>query len=131
MAKTDTVSTGAVLSVLVSALTTGYTSTLIAFDIDLSVPHRENQPRFYGFVPDDHHKRELCFKLMTLISALNNLSRSIGCALLAVAADQKYLYFFVGGEIILYLMYRLARKDFLYWIRVDGVPGVIISVAAR
>jgi len=41
----------ALASIGISALTTGYTSTMIAFDMDVDVPHRKNQPTFYGYIP--------------------------------------------------------------------------------
>ena len=37
-----------IFSVFLSALTTGYTSALIAFDSDIDVTHRKHQPKFYG-----------------------------------------------------------------------------------
>ena len=35
-------------SIGISALTTGFASAMIAFDLDVDVPHRRNQPKFYG-----------------------------------------------------------------------------------
>ena len=35
-------------SIGISALTTGFSSAIIAFDLDIDVPHRRNQPKFYG-----------------------------------------------------------------------------------
>ena len=42
----------ALLSIGVSALTTGHTCAMIAFDVDIDVTKRKNQPLFYGDVPD-------------------------------------------------------------------------------
>jgi len=44
----DEAGTYALLSIAVCTLTTGYTSAMIAFDLDIDVPHRRNQPKFYG-----------------------------------------------------------------------------------
>ena len=44
--------TYALASIAISALTTGYASAIIAFDMDVDVSHRKHQPRFYGFIPD-------------------------------------------------------------------------------
>ena len=38
---------------------------------------------------------------------------------------------FIGGEILLYLMWKLLRGDFLYWVRVEGVFGVMFSLVVR
>ena len=60
---------------------------MIAFDSEVDVSHRKNEPSFYGYIPDDHVTRGRCFMLMTLISTLHNLSRSVGCALLALSHE--------------------------------------------
>jgi len=43
----------ALVSIAISALTTGYTSALIAFDMDVDPHHRKTQPKFYGYIPDE------------------------------------------------------------------------------
>ena len=68
---------------------------------------------------------------MTLISALHNLSRSVGCALLVASSEKLMLVYFVGGEILLFLAWKLLRGDFLYWLRVEGVLGVFGSFLVR
>ena len=44
-------------SILISALTTGFTSAVISYDLDVDVPKRNVQARFYGYIPDDNTKR--------------------------------------------------------------------------
>ena len=68
---------------------------------------------------------------MTLISALHNLSRSLGCALFVTSSGKSMLVYFVGGEILLFLAWKLLRGDFLYWFRVEGVLGVFGSFLVR
>ena len=68
---------------------------------------------------------------MTLISTLHNLSRSIGCALLVASSGKTRFVHFVGGEILLYLVWKIFRGDFLYWVRVEGIVGVITSALVR
>ena len=118
--------TYALVSIGVSALTTGFSSVLIAFDFDVDVPHRKNQPKFYGYVPDDNGLRGRCFVLITFISALNNVSRSLRCALLA-ASDKRLLVMFVGGEILLYLALKVLRGDFYYWIKLEGKLAIVVA----
>jgi len=116
----------ALVSIAISALTTGYTSAMIAFDQDIDVPHRKNQPGFYGYIPDDNALRGRCFALMLLMSALHNLSRSLGVVLLATS-DSSILVLFLGGEIALYLLYKLMRGDFYYWPPIDGTIVAILG----
>ena len=120
----------AYVSIGVCTLTTGFTSALITYDMDLSVNERKKQNKFYGFIPDDHTERGRCFFLMMLISSLHNLSRSIGTALLA-ASGRKTAFYFIGGEIFVYLAVKLARRDFFYWIPIEGAAGVVISFFTR
>jgi len=111
--------TFALVSIGISCLTTGFASAMIAFDMDVDVPHRKSQPKFYGYIPNDNSLRGRCFILMTLMSSLHNLSRSLGCALLATANVEMALLF-IGGEIGLYLVFKILRQDYHYWI--PGAP---------
>ena len=129
--KTDVSGAGPLVSIGISALTTGFASTMIAYDKDLDAKGRVNQPTFYGYIPDDHGLRSRCFTLMTMMSTCHNLSRSIGCALLAASGGTRRVLSFVGGEMILYLVWKVVRSDFMYWFRVDGFLGVIGSFINR
>ena len=118
------------MSIGICALTTGFTSALITYDMDLSVSDRRNQPMFFGFIPDDYAKRGKCFFLMIIISSCHNLSRSIGLALLAASGMTKAVYF-VGGEMFFYFLVKIARRDFLYWLPIEGATGVVASILDR
>ena len=123
--------TYALVSIGISCLTTGYTSAMIAFDFDVDVPHRKGQPKFYGYVPDDNALRGRCFILMMLMSALHNLSRSLGCALLAVS-DTEYLVFtVVGCEIGAFLLFKIVRGDFYMYVPMSATLSVIASFFSR
>jgi len=67
---------------------------------------------------------------MTLIGTLHNLSRSVGYALLAVT-DGMLVVKFVGCEIGVFLVFKVVRKDFWYWLRVEGIAGFITAVCVR
>ena len=103
---------------------------MIAFDMDVDVPHRKVQPKFYGYLPDDNGRRGRCFALMTLISVLHNVSRSVGCALLA-AGDGRLLAVFIGGELTLYMIYKVLRGDFFWFAKLDGALAIILSFIER
>jgi len=123
--------TYALVSIGISCLTTGFTSAMIAFDADVDVPHRKAQPNFYGYIPNDNGLRGRCFILMTLISALHNLSRSMGCALLAISDTDNLVLIFVGGEIGAYLLYTILRRDFYLSPRLSGSEAIIVSFLVR
>ena len=128
----DEVKIGALVSIAISALTTGFTSALISFDKDIDVLGRKNQPRFYGYIRDDYATRGRCFFLMIIMSAFHNLSRSVGCALLAASSsgNMKVLYFVVG-EMTFYLAWKIFRRDFFYWVRVEGQLAFLLACLER
>ena len=131
LTKTGVTGAGPLVSIGISALTTGFASAIIAFDKDVDAQCRENQPRFYGFIPDDHGLRSRCFMLMTLMSACHNLSRSIGCALLVSSGGKTMALSFVGGEMLLFLIWKVFRRDFMAWFPVDGPLGILLSLLYR
>ena len=67
---------------------------------------------------------------MMIISTFHNLSRSIGLSLL-VASGWDTAVYFVGGEICFHLALKIARRDFLYWIPIEGAAGVAVSLIQR
>ena len=44
---------------------------------------------------------------MMLISILHNLSRSVGCALMIVAGGKELTIVFLGGEMCLFLVFKM------------------------
>ena len=48
----------ALASIGISAMTTGFTSAIVLFDMDVGVLHRKNQPKFYGYIPDNNGRGE-------------------------------------------------------------------------
>jgi len=68
--------------------------------------------------------------LMTLISTLHNLSRSVGVALLAATSPVTASYL-IGGEMILYLLFKMVRGDFYNWDRLDDALAFSLSLVER
>ena len=54
---TESTSRAAYVSLAVSALTTGFTSATISFDVDTDQVQRKNNPDFFGYVPENIKKR--------------------------------------------------------------------------
>jgi len=54
----------------------------------------------------------------------------LGYAILAVVDLNLALKFFVG-EVGVYLLYKLLRRDLYWWIRVDGALSVIAAFIVR
>jgi len=54
-----------------------------------------------------------------LMSALHNLSRSLGVALLATSKGDYLVEIFLGCEFLLILLYKIVRCDWYWWIPLD------------
>ena len=77
-------------------------------------------------IKDDNNLRGLTFILMTAMSSLHNLSRSLGCAII-LAADKKLFIMFLGGEYVLHFVVKVLRDDFLAFFQAEGMVGVVSS----
>ena len=86
---------------------------MIAYDMDVDVTRRRNQPLMYGYLPEDNELRGRCFVLMTLTSALHNLSRSVGVAMLATNG-RMVAFYSAGGEVLAFFIFKGLRRDY-YW----------------
>jgi hypothetical protein len=145
-----------VFSIVVSAITTGMGSASIscacstlplaqhqirsdssllslrahADDFDSDPEKRRKLPSFYGYLPDEGNKRTIMYVCMVVNSALLLLLRSIGAALLMLA-DAKIFVAYMAGDHLLYLLLKLVRGDFLYWLPIEGVSGLAVSLIMR
>ena len=71
---------------------------------------------------------------MMAISALHNVSRSLGCALIAASSSygEIYLGYFVGGEIALDLLFKVLQGDLFWYGRIQSPAfDAIVSVVER
>ena len=115
-----------IVSILVSSLTTGFTSAQISYDFDTSPEERAKNPFFYGYVPDDSRSRTILFVTMAMNPAIMLLIKSLAIVLLAFV-NAKYVAYFFAFDIGLFLLVKIARGDFLYWVPLDKYsryPGV-------
>jgi len=111
-------------------MTTGYTSASIAYDLDVRPAHRRCRPSFYGYVPDKSILRTLVFVCLALNSALLLLLQSFSCALL-ILANANYLLAYLAGDMALYFVWKLARNEFMYFVRLYGRGGCLAAVLLR
>ena len=117
-------------SIIVSALTTGFTSAVISFDFDVSPKRRRNEPTFYGYIPDSAGRRTAIFFCMIMNGALLLLVRSVSTALLAMVG-WRWIVGYLVGDMSLYFVYKLLRRDFWHWVPLKGAMSVVQSVLER
>jgi len=146
--KVKDVSRATVGSVIVSAMTTGFSSASISFEYvpkkvynyqalhsppvpsyDVDPQKRKESPDFYGYIPDGG-SRTVIFGCMMLNSALLLLIRSFSAAMLMLV-KKRYFVAYLAGDLALYLLQKVARGDFHYWIPIDGALGLIVSLLLR
>jgi hypothetical protein len=128
--KDGEMSKGALASIIVSALTTGFNSAIVSFDFDVDPRKRKDEPNFYGFVPDSAGKRTAIFICMTVNSTLLLLLRSVSTALFALLGGE-FVALYYGIDMGLFLLYKVARRDFYHWIPVEGTMCVVGSILTR
>ncbi|GMH90820.1 hypothetical protein TrST_g3882 [Triparma strigata] len=110
----------ALASILVSALTVGFTSSMISYDWDTSPSQRAKAPSFYGFVPDKALTRAICFFSMIAISFAQVLLLTFSCALLAMT-NTKFLALFIGLDTGIFSLYKIIKKDFYQQYNLSGI----------
>jgi len=70
------------------------------------------------------------FGCMMLNSALLLSMRAFSGAMLMLV-KKRYLAMYMAGDMALYLLQKVARGDFHYWVPVDGVGGLFLSLLLR
>ena len=116
-------STSSITSLLISALSTGYSSATITWDFDTGNQRRRDDPEFYGMIPDGI-RGNVVFLCMTLNSALLLLVRSLSYAMLMLV-NPAYVLFYALGDTAFFFLQKAARGDLEYFANVDGVVGAV------
>jgi len=90
---------------------------------------RRETPDFYGYIPDGG-SRTVIFGCMVLNSALLLFIRSLSAAMLMLA-KKRYFVAYMAGDMALYLLQKVARGDFHYWLPIEGALGLFASLMTR
>ena len=120
----------ALISILVSAATIAFTSSMLSYDWDTSPSNRGGAPLFYGFVPDKALPRAVCFFSMMSLSFAHVLLMTSACALLALT-NPKWLLLFLGVDIGIFYLYKIVRGDFFYFANLAGVLRFVTALLHR
>jgi hypothetical protein len=111
-------------------LTTGYASATISYDFDTDPVYREQTPDFYGYVPANPTKRSIIFVAMIFFSACMLVVRCMTIVVLGLLGG-RWVSLYVGADLGLYLLVKILRGDFWYWIPVGGHSEIVFSILAR
>lgn len=124
------VSRAAYVSLFVSTLTTDYVAASMTYDFDTDPRKRAQLPDFYGFVPDDAKKRATTFLSMLGVSAAQVLITSLLVVNLGSIAMEFALYYLVG-DVVLFLLTKILRGDFTYYLNLEGLVCASFSLGMR
>jgi hypothetical protein len=124
------VGTSAWLSVAVSAITTGFASATISYDWDTDPGRREWAPDFYGYIPAKASKRTIVFVSMLLLTAGMLLIRCTTIVLLGLMGGS-WSFLYIGADLGLYILVKILRGDFWYWIALGGNIEIVSSIFSR
>ena len=118
------------ISIVCSILAIAYCCALICFDFDMDPAKRSHSPSFYGYIPRDRYSRFVVFVSMIFFSSCHIALKMIGVALFAVTSPL-FLWCFLGGDMLLFLLLKVLRSDFRYWLKLDGAISWIMSALIR
>jgi hypothetical protein len=124
------VGTSAWLSVAVSAITTGFASATISYDWDTDPSKREVAPDFYGYIPAKASKRTVVFVSMLLVTAGMLLVRCTTIVLLGLMGGS-WVFLYIGADLGLYMLVKILRGDFWYWLPLGGNIEILSSILGR
>mmetsp|Transcript_18700 Transcript_18700/g.38909 ORF Transcript_18700/g.38909 Transcript_18700/m.38909 type:complete len:1880 (-) Transcript_18700:55-5694(-) len=130
--QTDVVATAAWISLGVSALSTGFIGATISYDYDTDPEKRDTTPAFYGYgyVPAKPLHRSVVFMSLVGFSAGMLLIRCLTIVLLGLLG-KGWAFAFIGADLSLYLLIKLARRDFWYWLPLGGKLEMLTSFLFR
>lgn len=120
----------ALVSLLVSVLTTGFVSGTLSYDYDTDPQKRAFNPNFYGFVSDAAGARALLLMTIILLSSVQVIIKSILVVVLAAIAGV-YVFLYIGGDLTLYLTIKILRADFSYFLPLHGWINFFVSALTR
>jgi hypothetical protein len=124
------VGTASWISLGVSALTTGFASATISYDFDTEPTRREQVPDFYGYIPAKASKRSLVFLSMVLLTAGMLLIRCMTIVALGLIGSS-WVALYIGADLGLYIVVKILRGDFWYWMPLAGKTEIVSSILLR
>ena len=103
----------------------------MTFMKDISEEGRRKQKIFYGFIPLSGIKLVMVKLSMYLLSFCQLLGKSFQMVILMQMGGRTLALGVLGGEVFIYLLYKLLRRDFRYWIPLPRGTSLILSLVIR
>jgi hypothetical protein len=117
-------STMAVVSLLISAASTGLTATTLFFDVDVDPGARKRNPAWVGAVPDQG--RGLAFASAFTFCTLHVMAKGAATALLYMV-NPLFLVIYIAVDYGLLFIYMAVRKDLVFFAPMPPAATLITS----
>ncbi|GMH90152.1 hypothetical protein TL16_g11681 [Triparma laevis f. inornata] len=123
-------SSAALFSLVSSVATAAFTSTIISYDMDMDAMSRRAFPKFFGYIPSETKAKIFTTIFIFFISGGQLILKAFACSLCAISS-KSFLIGFLAAEMLLFIIYKSARKDLRYWLPIYGAPSYILSFSLR
>lgn len=120
-----------ILALFVSAGFVAETVTYMTYVKDVSEESRRTQEIFYGFIPLNGLRLWVVKASMYVLSLSQLLGKSISIALLFDMGGHTLVLAVQISEMCVFFLYKVLRKDFLYWMPMPSKLQLLISVIVR
>jgi hypothetical protein len=114
-------STSAVVSVGISCIATGFTTAMMAFDMDTNPARRKGVPEFNGFIPDRSSKRILIFVELFAYHTAHAMVKTFTIAMLG-RSNWRWLFAYLAADHCVFISYKIVLGD-LHWF----MPGTSLK----
>ena len=119
------------IALLFSVVFVSEAVTYTTFMKDISEESRRTGKIFYGFVPLSGVKLVVVKWSMYLLSFCQLLGKSFEIAILTQVGGKALAVGVLGGEMVVYLIYKLVRRDFRYWMTLPRGTSLAFSLILR
>ena len=123
--------TPVMVSFFLATMNTSYTSALLNFDKDTDPHCRTFNPSFYSYVPNSRSGRNFIFVSMFFITFFSTIIKTVTYIFLLSAVGATSLGVYVLLDLFLLLAYKMIRCDFRYFVAVDGLLSLFLSLFTR
>ncbi len=117
-------------SILVSVFTSAFTSATLSFDYDTDPERRKESPHFYGYIADKPRIRSFMFLLLILSNSCCLAAKGTTAGLLIIINPMIFVFYFVS-DMAIYILQKLLRNDFMYWVPLESTFAYVISSMNR
>jgi len=128
MANLNTVVVGALFC---SAAFVSEAVSYMTYVKDISEESRRTGKIFYGFMPLRGMRLVVVRWSMYLLSFCQLLGKSLEMAILIDVGGKALALSVLGGEMVAYLLYKLVRRDFRYWLPLPQGVSLATSLIER